>query len=115
MSHDDHGTSDIDAVVRGELAALVQKAGKPVDGLTDDLRLDADLGLSSLDVTTLLVALTERLDPTRGNAVTEEVDIATVGDLRRAFRPSAAGRPDEERDALAASRRRAEARRTRGR
>jgi hypothetical protein len=115
MAGDRYTPDEVDAIVRAELLELVSKSGKPVPVLADDLRLDADLGLSSLDVTTLLVALTDRIDPALGETVTSDVDIATVGDLRRAFDPAASRRTADEGGALAASRRRAEARRASGR
>jgi acyl carrier protein len=108
MTRDEHTDDETDTVVRTELAALLKKTGIPLELLTDELRLDEDLSLSSLDLTALLVTLTERLGFT--GDVTTDVDIATVGDLRRAFRRSD-GPPDAQSDTLMASRRRAEARR----
>jgi acyl carrier protein len=110
MSPHDRREDDVDAIVRAELTAVLEKSGKPLPALADDLRLDADLGLTSLDVTTVIVALTDRLDGA-GAAATPDVEIATVGDLVRAFRVSAAGATDAASDPVAASRRRAEARR----
>jgi len=109
MSAHRHTEADVDAILRAEIADLLRKSGKPLPALSDGTKLDADLGLSSLDVTTLIVALTARLDAPDDDLT--EVEVATVGDLRRAFRPSAAPRPAPQDDALAASRRRAEARR----
>ena len=105
---------NVDALVLDGIATLLRKSGKDVPVLTDDQRLD-DLGLTSLDVTTLLVELTERLGPAAADSGATEVDIATVGDLRRALAPGANAGADIAGDTLAATRRRAEARRTGGR
>lgn len=115
MSRDGRGGDDVDAVVRAELTALLTKTGRAVPALADDLKLDADLGLTSLEVTTLLVAVTARLEAAQAADVMTDVDIATVGDLRRAVRPSTPAGVHDESDTLAASRRRAEARRAAGR
>ena len=88
MSRDGRGGDDVDAIVRAELTALLTKTGRAVPALADDLKLDADLGLTSLEVTTLLVAVTARLEAAQAADVMTDVDIATVGDLRRAVRPS---------------------------
>jgi len=114
MADDARGAGVDDAVVREELAQVLQECGKAVPFFSDDLRLDADLGLTSLDVTTLLVRLTAHLDAHAAEQMMAETEIATVGDLRRAFQPTPAG-PSTAEDDLAATRRRAEARRAAGR
>jgi acyl carrier protein len=110
MSRDGQREENVDAAVREELAQALRENGKPMPALADDLRLDADLGLSSFDVTTLLVRLTARLDAQHAEQIMADTEIATVGDLRRVFRPAEGG-VSADRDQLAASRRRAEARR----
>ena len=100
-----------DAMVHHELERTLRECGKAVPVLADDLRFDADLGLSSLDVTTILTRLTASLDTKRAELMMTGSDIATIGDLRRAFRAACAGGVSGEREELAASRRRAEARR----
>jgi acyl carrier protein len=115
MSRDGQPHDGADAVVREELLQLLRECGKEQPLLSDDLRLDVDLGLSSLDVTTLLVRLTARLDAHAAGQMMADTEIATVGDLRRAFRPALGGSARDGLDALAASQRRAEARRAAGR
>jgi len=104
-----------DATVNDALEQVLQESGKAAPRLTDDLRLDADLGLSSLEVTTVLTRLTAGLDARRAERMLAGADIATVGDLRCAFRAAVDGDVGGGRDDLAASRRRAEARRAAGR
>ena len=111
MSRDGRGAQGADAMVRDALEQVLRECGKAMPVLADDLRLDADLGLSSFDVTTMLTRLTACLDAERAGQVMAETDIATVGDLRRAFRAAFDGGVSGERDELDASRRRAEARR----
>jgi acyl carrier protein len=113
MSSDGQQPEASDAVVRQELVEVLRECGKVVPVLSDDLRLDADLGLSSMDVTTLLVRLTARLEAHEAEQMMSDTDIATVGDLFRAFRPG--DHRGSRADDLAASRRRAEARRAAGR
>ena len=109
MSREPH--LEIDKLVNEGLAALLLKSGKTVPILTDDLRLD-DLGLASIDVTTLIVDLSRRLGSDTVDTGATELEIATVGDLRRVFAPGAGAGANTTSDLLAASRRRAEARRT---
>jgi hypothetical protein len=114
MTGEPRGAGVDDLVLREELAQVLKECGKAVPRFSDDLRLDADLGLTSLDVTTLLVRLTAHLDAPAAQQMMAETEIATIGDLRRAFQPPSAG-PSAGEDDLAASRRRAEARRAAGR
>jgi hypothetical protein len=100
-----------DAMVHDAVTQVLRENGKAVPVLVDDLRLDGDLGLSSLDVTTVLTRLTAGLAKERAEQMMAGADIATVGDLRRAFRGAFDGGASSEREELAASRRRAEARR----
>jgi hypothetical protein len=104
-----------DAAVQEELAQMLRECGKTVPALTDDLKLDADLGLASFEVTTVLVRLTARLDARSAERMMAETEIATVGDLRRTFQASCRTTESAERNDLSASRRRGEARRAAGR
>lgn len=110
MSRDER--MNIDDLVRAGLARILQKAGKAVPAFTDDARLD-ELGVTSLDLTALIVELTGRLGIEDDGAA--EAEIATVGDLRRVFLPGAPAATQMVSDPLAATRRRAEARRAGGR
>jgi acyl carrier protein len=106
------GRVNVDELVRDGLVRILQKSGKTVPVLSDDVRLD-ELGVSSLDLTTLIVEITARLGiDDDGRA---EAEVATVGDLRRVFLPDAGARAESVSDPLAATRRRAEARRAGGR
>ena len=100
-----------DAIVDDTLEQVLREMGKSAPALTDDLRLEADLGLSSLDVTTVLTRLTARVDTRRAELMMSGSDLATIGDLRSAFRAACNGAVRGEHEDLAASRRRAEARR----
>ncbi len=100
-----------DAMVHDAVEQVLRESGKAMPVLADDLRLDADLGLSSFDVTTMLTRLTACLDKERAEQMLAGADIATMGDLRRAFRAACDGGVSGERDEVEASRRRAEARR----
>jgi acyl carrier protein len=95
-------------VVRDEIARLLRELGKDVPAtLTDQDHLDFDLGLTSLDVTTVLTRLSEGLDRTAARALLASTDLATVGDVSRAYRAAADGVAAAPHDELAASRRRA--------
>ena len=105
-------TPDVERAVQAEILRLLEQQGKPGAAVSAGDSLSDMLGLTSLDVVELIVALNARLgiDPFKQRAFTE---IRTVGDLVSAYRvPAAAGLADGE---LAASRRRAEARRARWR
>ena len=104
-----------DAMVNDALEQVLRESGKSTPVLTADLRLEADLGLSSLEVTTVLTRLTAGLDARPAEHMLSGADIATIGDLRRAVRAAFAGDVSGGREDLAASRRRAEARRAPGR
>ena len=110
MSRDE--CMNIDDLVRAGLGRILEKAGKPVPVLTDEVRLD-ELGVTSLDLTTLIVELTARLGIDDDGSA--EAEVATVGDLRRIFLPGAPAPTQMSSDPLAATRRRAEARRAGGR
>jgi hypothetical protein len=115
MVQDGRAEQAANAIVREELATMLRECDKTVPLLTDDLKLDADLGLASFEVTTVLVRLTAHLDTRAAEQMMAETEIATVGDLRRAFQASRGASVSVERDGLAASRRRAEGRRAAGR
>lgn len=110
MSRD--GRVNVDELVRGALVRILEKSGKAVPVLSDDMRLD-ELGVTSVDLTTLIVEVTERLGIDDDD--TTEAEIATVGDLRRVFAPATIPRTETSGDPLTATRRRAEARRAIGR
>lgn len=105
------GSGDsVERAVRAEILRVLEQRGEAAAGIALDDSLSEALGLSSLDVVEITVALTTRLgvDPFRRRPFTE---LQTVGDLVHAYAgiPAAGGGDGE----LAASRRRAEARRDR--
>jgi len=106
---------DIDSLVRAELAQIFRETGRERYDPSDTDRLDFDLGLSSLEVTTLLTRLTSRLDEASARRVMAETDIATFGDLCRAVQTGYSAATPAPDDDLAASRQRAAARRMWGR
>jgi acyl carrier protein len=101
---------EVEHAVRDEILRLLEEQGRPPIRVTSGDSLGDALGLTSLDVVELTVALTARLgvDPFRRRAFTE---MQTVGDLVGAY---TAARTGGEQDVeLDASRRRAEPRRGR--
>lgn len=106
------GGDQVESAVRAEIHRVLDMQGNPIERVSAADSLSDTLGLTSIDLVELIVALNARLrvDPFRERAFTE---LRTVGDLFRAYGTSPAGRdPDAE---LVASRRRAEARRDRWR
>lgn len=102
---------EIDAVVHEELRRALRECGKDLRTLSDDDRLDSDLGFASMEVTMLLTRVSARLGlPGSGPGVLE-ADMATVGDLLRACRAALYGTAGARADELDASRQRAAARR----
>ena len=102
----------IENAVRGEIRRILDAQGTPIERISAGDSLSDALGLTSVDLVELVVALNARLraDPFRNRAFTE---LQTVGDLVSAY---AANHTEHAADPeLAASRRRAMARRERWR
>ena len=100
--------TDAHAVVREELGQFLAELGRRHSGLLSDQdRLDVDLGLTSLEVSTVLVRLAGRLELKGAERLMETTDLATVGDLSRALALALGGAADSVKDTLDASRRRA--------
>ena len=114
MSSNEPRRTDSDAVVRKEIVQFLRENGKEPSTLADDDRLDGDLGLSSFDVTSLLVRLGARLDALGAERLMTSTDMGTVGDLCRAFWATLGGGTEAGVDDLMASRRRAASRRAAG-
>lgn len=110
------GAAGVDArtVVREEIGRLLDELGRTLPRPPSDQdRLDADLGLSSLEVTTVLSRLAGRLELKGAERLMASTDLATVGDVSRAFLAATGGSaPTGPPDPLEASRRRAAARRS---
>lgn len=104
---------DVEGLVLQEVRVLLEARGAVHDELAAADALEADLGLSSLDVTRLVakVASDAGVDP-RAQAIT---DLRTVDDLCRLLRGLVAGDSgeDEAIDALRARHAEARARRAR--
>jgi acyl carrier protein len=108
LPHSARDGEPVERAVRAEIYRVLQTQGKGIERVSLADSLSEALGLSSLDLLELVVALNERLgaDPFHERAVTE---VRTVADLVDAY---VGGRGDGDSDeVLAASRRRAAARR----
>lgn len=114
MSSNEPRRTDSDAVVLEELVQFLRENGKEQLALTDGDRLDGELGLSSFDVTSLLVRLAARLDISGSERLMASTDMATVGDLCRAFGVALGEETETGPDELMASLRRAASRRAAG-
>ena len=66
-------TPDVERAVRAEILRLLEQQGKPGVGVSADDSLSDTLGLTSLDVVELIVALNARLgaDPFKQRAFSE--------------------------------------------
>lgn len=103
---------EVENAVRAEIHRVLGMQGKRIEHVSFDDSLNDTLGLTSLDLVEIIVALNSRfhVDPFRQRAFTE---LRTIGDLCGAYRTAhVAGDSDA---ALAISRRRAEGRRNRWR
>jgi acyl carrier protein len=104
--------SEISEAVRNQIGLLLDEKGVPVRNLEPDDRLNADLGLTSLDLATLVAALEMKLKADPFQELIPITSVRTIGDLEAAYvkffsnPEGAAG--DEHLDQV---RRRAEARR----
>jgi acyl carrier protein len=104
--------SEISEAVRSQIGLLLEEKHMPVRNLGPDDRFNADLGLTSLDLATLVAALEMKLKADPFQELVPITSVRTIGDLEAAYvkffsnSESAAG--DEHLDQ---ARRRAEARR----
>ena len=104
--------AEISEAVRNQVQLLLEEKDVPVRNLEPDDRLNADLGLTSLDLARLVAALEMKLKADPFQELVPITSVRTIGDLEAAYvkffsnPESAAG--DEHLDQ---ARRRAEARR----
>ena len=106
---------EISKAVRDQVALLLDEKNLPARDLGPDDRLNTDLGLTSLDLASLVAALEMTLKADPFQELVPITSVRTIGDLEAAYVRffSGAGTVLEE-DDLAEVRRRAEARQSRG-
>ena len=106
--------AEISKTVRDQVGLLLDEKDPPVRQIGPDDRLSTDLGLTSLDLATLVAALEMKLEADPFQELIPITSIRTIGDLEAAyvkfFAKTEDGVPDQD---LAQVRRRAEARRGR--
>ncbi len=101
---------DVEGLVLREVRAILEERGTARDELAAPDALEADLGLSSLDVIRLVANIASAVGVDPRARATPITDIRTVADLCRMSRGLAAG-DSSEKDAIDALRgRRADAR-----
>jgi acyl carrier protein len=104
--------AEISKTVRAQVGLLLDEKDLPLREIAPEDRLNADLGLTSLDLASLVAALEMKLKADPFQQVFAITSIRTVGDLEAAyvkyFSNPGEGVQDED---LARVRRRAEARR----
>jgi acyl carrier protein len=104
--------AEISKAVRDEVSLLLDEKDLPIREIGTEDRLNADLGMTSLDLASLVAALEMKLKADPFQELVPITSIRTVGDLVAAyvkfFSKGQAGAEDED---LAEVRRRAEARR----
>ena len=108
--------SDVESAIQQEIVRVLQEksTAEALPPITQDSRLGIDLGLSSLDLPQLVSLLEMSLQADPFLSLVPITSVRTVGDLYRAYQRFFSGEPVSTEDAeLAASQRRAEARRAR--
>jgi acyl carrier protein len=107
--------TEISKAVRDQVASLLDEKDLPARDLRPDDRLSTDLGLTSLDLATLVAALEMKLKADPFQELVPITSVRTIGDLEAAyvrfFSGPGAGCEDNE---LAEVRRRAQARQRQG-
>ncbi len=76
---------NIRTAVLEELQMLLEEAESPIEVIDDTARLNADLGLSSLDLAELTAVLEVRLEVDPFAELVAITDVRTVGDLCAAY------------------------------
>jgi acyl carrier protein len=106
------GVAEISKTVRDQLGLLLDEKDLPGRDVVSEDRLNADLGLTSLDLASLVAALEMKLQADPFQELVPITSVRTVGDLEAAYVKyfSDPGREVQDED-LAKVRRRAEARR----
>jgi acyl carrier protein len=107
--------SEISKAVRDQVALLIDEKNLPARDLGPDDRLNTDLGLTSLDLASLVAALEMKLKADPFQELVPITSVRTIGDLEAAYvRFFSGDRTELEDNDLAEVRRRAEARQSRG-
>lgn len=106
---------EISKAVREQVALLLDEKDLPARDFGPDDRLNTDLGLTSLDLASLVAALEMKLKADPFQELVPITSVRTIGDLEAAYVRFFSGTGTElEDDVLAEVRRRAEARRSHG-
>jgi acyl carrier protein len=77
--------ADISEAVRNQIGSLLDEKNLPVRNLGPDDRLNADLGLTSLDLATLVAALEMKLKADPFQELVPITSVRTIGDLEAAY------------------------------
>ena len=105
-------SAEISKTVRDQVGLLLDEKDLPVREIASEDRLNADLGLTSLDLAILVAALEMKLEADPFQELIPITSVRTIGDLEAAYVKFFANTEDEVPDEdLAQVRRRAEARR----
>jgi len=104
--------AEISKAVRAQVGLLLDEKDLPMRDIAPEDRLNADLGLTSLDLASLVAALEMKLKADPFQEVVPITSVRTIGDLEAAYvkcfcNPGEGGQDED----LAQVRRRAEARR----
>jgi acyl carrier protein len=106
--------AEISKAVRDQVGLLLDEKDLPLKEIESDDRLSTDLGLTSLDLATLVAALETKLEADPFQELIPITSVRTVGDLEAAYVKFFARTEDGvQQEDLAQVRRRAEARRER--
>jgi acyl carrier protein len=105
--------AEISKTVRAQVSLLLDEKDLPLRDIVPEDRLNADLGMTSLDLASLVAALEMKLKADPFQEVVPITSVRTVGDLEAAYvkyfsNPGERGQDED----LAEVRRRAEARRS---
>jgi acyl carrier protein len=104
--------AEISKTVREQVGLLLDEKNLPLRDLRSDDRLSADLGLTSLDLASLVTALEIKLKADPFQELVPITSVRTIGDLEAAYIRFFSKTEDRVQDQdLAEVRRRAEARR----
>jgi acyl carrier protein len=109
--------AEISKTVRGQIDLLLDERDLPGRNIGPEDRLNADLGLTSLDLASLVAALEMKLKADPFQELVPITSIRTVGDLEAAYVKYFSDSDSEQEvqdDELAKIRQRAEARRSAG-
>jgi acyl carrier protein len=77
--------ADISEAVRNQIGSLLDEKNLPVRNLGPDDRLNADLGLTSLDLATLVAALEVKLKADPFQELVPITSVRTIADLEAAY------------------------------